>query len=59
VLEVVADLVGVPAGAVEEPLKAVGGAVSGVFGQLPAVLAADRAQVHGCSHASGDAARRV
>lgn len=43
-LEVVAELVGVPAGAVEEPLEAVGCAVSGVFGQLPAVLAADRAQ---------------
>jgi hypothetical protein len=44
VLEVVAELVGVPAGTVEKPLKAVGGAVSGVFGQLPAVRAADRAQ---------------
>jgi len=44
VLEVVAEFVGVPAGTVQEPLEAVGGAVSGVFGQLPAVLAADRAQ---------------
>ena len=44
VLEVVAELVGVPAGAVEEPLEAVGCAVSGGFGQLPAVLAANRTQ---------------
>lgn len=44
VLEVVAELVGLPAGAVEELAQAVGGPVSRVFSQLPAVLAADRAQ---------------
>jgi hypothetical protein len=44
VLEVVAEVIGVPAGAVGEPLEAVGCAVSGVFGQLPAVFTADRSQ---------------
>lgn len=36
-LQVVADVVGVPGGSVQEPLQAVGGAVACVFGQLPAV----------------------
>jgi hypothetical protein len=34
-LQVVADLVGVPAGAVEQALEAVGGGVANVFSQLP------------------------
>jgi hypothetical protein len=44
VLQVIAEFVSVPAGSIEEPLQAVGGTVSSVFGQLPAVLSADRAQ---------------
>lgn len=35
-LQVVAEFVRVPAGAVQEPLETVGCAVSGVLGQLPA-----------------------
>lgn len=45
VLEVVAEFVGVPSGAAEDSLEAVGCAVSGVFGRLPAVFAADRAMM--------------
>jgi hypothetical protein len=43
-LQVVADVVGFPGGAVQQPLQAVGGVVASVFGELPAVLAADRAK---------------
>ncbi|GAA1544426.1 hypothetical protein GCM10009730_61960 [Streptomyces albidochromogenes] len=43
-LQVVADVVGVPGGSVQQPLQAVGGAVACMFGQLPAVFAADRAE---------------
>jgi hypothetical protein len=39
VAQVVADLVSVPAGVVEQPLHPIGGVVAGLFGQLPAVLA--------------------
>lgn len=37
--QVVADPVGVPVGATEEVLDAVGGLVAGLLGELPAVLA--------------------
>ena len=37
--QVVADPVGVPVGGGQQPLHAVGGALAGVLGQLPAVLA--------------------
>lgn len=43
-LQVIADVVGVPGGPVQQLLQAVGGAVACVFGQLPAVFAADRAE---------------
>lgn len=43
-LRVVADVVGTPGGSVEQPLQAIEGAVASVFGQLSAVLAADRAE---------------
>lgn len=43
-LQVVADAVGVPGGSVQQPLQAVESAVACVFGQLPAVFAADWAE---------------
>lgn len=44
VLELVTDLVRVPAGTGEQVLQPVGGGVTGVLGQLPAIFAADRAE---------------
>jgi hypothetical protein len=44
VAQVVADPVGVPPGAVEQPLHAVGDQLAGLLGQPPAVLALDLAE---------------
>ena len=43
-LQVVTDLVRVPAGAGEQVLQAVGGGVAGLLGQLPAVFAGHRGE---------------
>jgi hypothetical protein len=42
--QVITQLIGIPAGAGQEPLHAVWGRLAGVLGQLPAVLALDLAQ---------------
>lgn len=39
-LQVVADVVGVPAGSGEQVLQSIGGGVADVFGKLPAILRA-------------------
>ena len=39
--QIIADLVGVPAGMVEQPLRPIWGRRAGLLGQLPAVLALD------------------
>jgi hypothetical protein len=44
VAQVIADPVGVPPGAVEQPLPPVRGLLTRLFGQPPAVLALDLAQ---------------
>jgi DNA invertase Pin-like site-specific DNA recombinase len=41
---IVADRIGVPAGMVEQPLHPVGCGIAGLLGQLPAILAFDRAE---------------
>jgi hypothetical protein len=46
-LQVVAHGIGVPFGAVEQVLEAVRGGVSGVFGQLPPILALEGAEQAG------------
>jgi hypothetical protein len=42
--QVIADLVGVPAGVVEQSLRPIWGGRAGLLGQLPAVLALDTGQ---------------